>query len=902
MAESTSDLAVTQPWSQSPDEIVAALQTDAAAGLTSDEAASRRQRFGPNQLHEEKPPNLWLMFFRQFADFMVGLLAVAAVVGAVVGDWQDSLLIGAIVLGNATIGFFQERRAAQAVAALKKLAEPNARVWRDGGLKSLPAVELTLGDVIDLKGGDLVPADARLVEAAELQAAEAPLTGESFPVDKQPTAVDAKAALPDRSSMVHAGTAITGGHGLAVVTAIGMSMELGHIAKLLSGAESGPTPLEQRLTALSKKLAFVVLGVCVIVFVAGTIRHTARREEMLLVAVSLAVAAIPEGLPAVITVTLALGSQRMSRRKAIVRQLASVETLGSVDVICSDKTGTLTQNEMAVAEIVLPGDDNSQDGANNDDGEHHPSQQAIEALLRAAALSNDAQLSADGKPIGSATEVALIQAATKHGLDVAAIRRESPRVAEFPFSSARKRMSTLHGTPDGGRMVFAKGSVESILERATAIFAPGGSQPLSDEERQRLLGRSEEQAARGQRLLGVAQRQQADGAAPANAEEAERDLTFLGFVCLVDPVRGEAKQSIAECRTAGIRPVMITGDHPETARAVAEELGILTANELLLSGPDLDAASDEQLAEQVRRIGVFARVTPEHKIRIVRAHQSRGSVVAMTGDGVNDAPSLKQADIGVAMGITGTDVSKEAARMVLADDNFATIVAAVEEGRVVYDNIRKFVRFLLTTNAGEILLMLFAILLGWKVPLLPIHLLWINLVTDGLPALALGFEPAERGLMRRDPRRREESLFADGLTWKIVCMGLWMALGCLALFYYYMPDGGLAAAEADWALPRTMVFVTLSQFQLFYVLSLRSSIDPFWKLGWLSNYRLTGAVVLGTILQLAVVYVPPLAKIFHTTALAPTDLLVAMGVASSACLLSEAAKFLWHGRQTKKCD
>jgi Ca2+-transporting ATPase len=865
--------------------VAAALATDPKAGLSVEEAARRLARHGPNQLKAERRQNPLLVFARQFADMLIGLLAVAVVVSAWAGEWHDAVLIGLIVLANGAIGYFHERKAEQAVAALSKLTLPTARVWRDGSLAERPAVELVPGDLIELRPGAVVPADGRLAEAAELQTAEAPLTGESQPVEKQAEPAPADAPLPDRVSMVYAGTAVTAGHARAIVTATGMKTELGKIASLLETAKAGPTPLQARLTQLGRTLALAVLVVCGVVFGVGVLRGQTDTRTLFLVAVSLAVAAVPEGLPAVISVTLALGSQRMAQRKAIVRQLAAVETLGSVDCICSDKTGTLTEGRMAVAEVV-------------------PAQagdEAEAAVLRAAVLCNDARMGDDGQVVGSPTEAALLTAAADRGLDPARLREEAPREAEFPFSSARKRMSTVHRQTDGGRELLVKGAVESVLERSAGTAGNDGQQS-GPNALERLSSEAQRLAGEGRRVLGVARRRLAEGDGPADAEAAEQDLECLGLVALADPVRPEAAESIARCRSAGIRPVMITGDHPQTAKAVAEELGLWGEGDEALTGKDLEALNDEELAARVGSVAVYARVSPEHKLRIVRAHQGRGSVVAMTGDGVNDAPALKQADIGVAMGITGTDVSKEAARMVLADDNFATIVAAVEEGRVVYDNIRKFVRYLLTTNCAEVILLLTAVVLGLPVPLLPVHLLWINLLSDGLPALALGFEPPERGVMARPPRGRDEGLLSGRLAWEVALVGLLMAGSCLGLYLAYLPAGQAAESDAPLAAQRayarTMAFLTLSMFQLVYVLGLRSSVDSVFRLGLWSNYRLTLAVAAGTVLQLAVVYVPPLADVFHTTPLKPADLGIALATSTLAFWAIEGEKLArraWGG-------
>lgn len=861
-------LKIDAPWALAADEIAQRLHSDLEQGLAADEAERRLQVYGPNRIETHKRRTAWKVLLSQFLDLLIGLLAAAVVVSVVIGDIADALLIAVIVVANAVIGFAQEWRAEKAVEALRHLTQPRAKVRRAGMVRDVEAELVVPGDLIEVKSGDFIPADARIVSAADLEVVESSLTGESFPVEKTERPQPVAALLPDRSSMVHAGTAVVGGRGRAVVTATGMATELGHIATLLESTEPGQTPLQQRLAGLSKRLAVAVAVICLIIFIAGVLREPSEDwdrtlvSRMLLTAVSLAVAAIPEGLPAVITVALALGSQRMAARRAIVRRLSAVETLGSVDVICTDKTGTLTQNRMS-AEDVLPASERPID---------------LQALLQAAVLCNDAEAAADGSPVGSATEAALLAAAAQRGIDIDQVRRDWPRLAEIPFSSQRKRMTTLHRTPQGRFVLFVKGAAEQILECADSAV---------DVEQWRQ--RAEELAHRGRRTIAVAVRDWNSDRLPAEAETAERGLQVLGLFGIVDPVRPEARPAIAACRSAGVRPVMITGDHPLTARAIAQEIGLRDGDEDILTGVELEQLSDDELLERAPRISVYARVSPEHKLRIVTAWQSRGSIAAMTGDGVNDAPALRQADIGVAMGITGSDVAKEAGEMILADDNFATIVAAVEEGRIVYDNIRKFVAYLLTTNTGEVLVLFTCIMAGLPLPLLPVHILWINLVTDGLPALALGFEPAEPDIMRRPPRRREESLFAGGLAWGIGLLGLLMAVCTVLLFWLYLPERGRAQPAAGLAYARTLVFVTLAMFQLFHVMAIRSS-EPIYRIGLWSNYRLTVAVALGTALQFAVVYVPALQTYFHTVPLTAPDALIALAVSSLVFVTLETWK------------
>ncbi len=874
-----SDWKVDSPWSLPASAAAAALRTDLDRGLSSAEVSQRFAAVGPNVIETERKRTPLKILLTQFADLMIGLLAAAAVVSALVGEVTDAILIALIVVANAVIGFVQEWRAEKAVDALKQLSQPKAKVRRDGSLREVAAAELVPGDVIEVAAGDFVPADARVVSAVDLEVVEAALTGESLPVEKSADPLPAEAGLPDRRDMLHTGTAVQRGHGRALVTATGMATELGHIARLLDTADSGQTPLQRRLSALSKRLAIIVIVVCVIIFAAGILREPSENwdqrlvSQMLLTAVSLAVAAIPEGLPAVITVALALGSQRMAGRRAIVRRLSAVETLGSVDVICTDKTGTLTQNRMAAEDVIaVSGSD-----------------EAKAELLRAAILCNDAELSDGRQAVGSATESALLQAAIDWGLNAEDERQAWPRVAEFPFSSDRKRMTTVHRGPNDRTVIYTKGATERILERLE-----DGSGDSADWQHQ-----ADELASRGRRVIAVAARDWNGGDIPRDDGAVESQLRLLGLIGIVDPVRPEARDAIAACRSAGIKAVMITGDHKGTAKAIADDLDLWREGEQVLTGGELETASDDQLIEHAPETTVYARVSPEHKLRIVKAHQARGSVVAMTGDGVNDAPALRQAEIGVAMGVTGTDVAKEAGEMILADDNFATIVAAVEEGRVVYDNIRKFVAYLLTTNCGEILVLFGCIMLGMPLPLLPVHLLWINLVTDGLPALALGFEPAERDIMQRKPRKRDESLFAEGLGWGIILLGLLMAVCCILLFWWYLPKENSDPDQLAYA--RSLVFLTISMFQLFHVLAIRSSTESFFTLGLWSNYRLTFAVLLGTILQFAVIYIPAVQGFFHTVPLSLADALIGTGVATSIFIVLESWK-AWCRLQSRKAS
>jgi Ca2+-transporting ATPase len=861
-------------YAQTPDAALAALETS-PQGLTSAQAWERLARHGPNALPEGSRRSPLRMLVDQFADFMIVVLIAAAVISGIVGEPSDTVAIVVIVVLNAVIGFVQEWRAERAMAALRRMAAPSARVRRDGAVATLPAAELVPGDIVLLEAGNVVPADLRIIEAAQLRCAEAALTGESQPVDKRTEALaDAQLALGDRANMAWKGTLVANGRGAGLVVATGLATELGRIARLLQGAEEVKTPLQKRLARFGARLAWAVLAICAIVFVAGL----ARGEPpalMFLTAVSLAVAAIPEALPAVVAISLALGAAKMVKHHALIRRLPAVETLGSITFICSDKTGTLTQNRMH-AEVFWSGA--------GEDVRDEPGP----ALLRALALVNDAAPSADGHLVGDPTEVALLEAARLRGADVDVLRRQWPRHGEFPFDSQRKRMATVHAHAQGGGwQACVKGAPEAILERCTRRLTAQGPVPFDAAP---ALAEAEGLAARGLRVLAFAERHLSR--LPARAEEAESALTFLGLVGLMDPPRDEAAAAVAECLAAGIRPVMITGDHPATARAIAERLGIVGPQGRVITGVELAALSDEGLAAQVREIGVYARVDPEQKIRIVRALQAAGEFAAMTGDGVNDAPALKAADIGVAMGQGGTDVAREASHMVLLDDNFATIVQAVREGRRIFDNIRKFIKYTMTSNSGEIWVIFLAPFLGLPIPLLPIHILWINLVTDGLPGLALAAERGERNLMSRPPRRPDESIFAHGMWQHIVWVGLTMGAVCLVLQAWSLGHGGASGADPSGGAPwQTMVFTVLCLSQLGHALAIRSERDSTFRLGLWSNPVLMGAVLFTLALQLATIYVPALNPVFKTEPLALDELLVCLAASTFVFFAVEVEKW-----------
>ena len=854
-------------------EVATRLATQPDTGLAPDEARRRLALHGANELAQREGRSPWLMLAGQFTDFMIVVLLVAAVVAGAVGEPQDSIAIVVIVVLNAVIGFMQEYRAERTMAALRQLGAPHARVVRTGQVADIAARDLVPGDLVLLEAGNIVPADLRLVEAARLKVQEAALTGESLPVDKQVQPVTGNAAaLGDRTNMAYKGTVVTYGRGRGIVAATGMATELGRIAALIQSATEGQTPLQRRLAQFGKRLALAALGICAIVFVAGLLRGEPL-VLMFLTSVSLAVAAIPEALPAVVTVALATGAGKMAKRNALVRRLPAVESLGSVTYICSDKTGTLTQNRMRVARLWSEGAPAVPTGP-------VPAIEPWPQLLRAMALCNDAEEGAAGDLQGDPTETALFTAAREAGFDKPAIATAMPRVMELPFDSERKRMTTVHR--DGKDYVaFTKGAPESVVIRCSRIATAEGAASI---EVPAVLAEAERMAAEGLRVLALASRRWHGLPAGDDVEGIEGELLLLGLVGLIDPPREEAAAAVAECTSAGITAVMITGDHPATARAIARELGILGEGEAVIDGEELTRLSIGELRERAGRTAVYARVNPEQKIRIVEALQARGEIVAMTGDGVNDAPALKRADVGVAMGKSGTDVAREASHLVLLDDNFATIVTAVREGRRIYDNIRKFIKYAMTGNMGEIWTIFLAPFLGLPIPLLPIHILWVNLVTDGLPGLALALEPAERGLMRRPPRPPSESVFARGMWQHIVWAGLLIGGVCIGAQAWAVTTG-----VAHW---QTMVFTVLALSQLGHVMAIRSERDSLLTQGLRTNLPLLGAVVLTLGLQMAVIYVPWFNGIFHTQPLSAGELAICLALSGVVFVAVEMEKAL----------
>jgi Ca2+-transporting ATPase len=917
-------------YRQRVEDLIAALAVDDRHGLTNEEAQSRLERYGRNELAAEKPVPAWRRFLAQFEDVLVILLLVATAISA--GLWAyerdaalpyEAIAIFAVVLLNATMGYIQESRAEAAVAALRAMSADDATVIRGGERRNIPAAEIVTGDVILIEEGDTVPADARLIESAAVQTAEAALTGESLPVAKDPAPIANDVPLGDRHNMIFSGTAVTYGHGKALVTATGMRTEMGRIAGLLKETPNERTPLQRELDRTGKMLGLIVIAIAIVmivtIVVVEDVRGAAGLFDVLILGVALAVAAVPEGLPAVVTAVLSIGVQRMARRNAIVRHLAAVETLGSATVIASDKTGTLTKNEMTVRVVVTASGRVTFDGSG-----YEPSGEVrregggvvdgllrleLEKALAVADRANNATIQErEGRWTvqGDPTEGALLVAARKAGLNPAALDEQLPRVGEVPFSSERKLMSTLHRDtehPDRG-IVFTKGAPDVLLARCSRELVGEERRPLTEERRAQILNANEALAGEALRTLGVAGRWLTDPALAEHVEHldasVEQDLVFAGLVGIIDPPRPEAKDAVARAKRAGIRPLMITGDHPRTAAVIAQELGI-SADGHALTGAQLDRLSIDAGPRTVAETSVYARVNPAHKLRIIDALRRTGAVVAMTGDGVNDAPALKKADIGIAMGITGTDVSKEAADMVLADDNFASIVAAVEEGRAIFANIRKFLRYLLSSNLGEVMTMFFGVLLARQIgldvgggavvlPLLATQILWINLVTDGPPALALGLDSADEGVMQRPPRPAGERVITPRMWCGIVFVGVIMAAGTLFVLDAAMP-GGFIDGGGDLRYGQTMAFTTLMLFQIFNVVNARSDErTAFARL--FVNYWLWGAIAASLALQVLVVYVPFLQRAFGTVALTARDWALCIGVASTVLWLREGSKLI----------
>jgi Ca2+-transporting ATPase len=914
-------------WYQlDPQQTLQELGTDLHAGISSEEAARRLEQYGPNELVERGAKSPWAILWEQLTGIMVVILIISAVVSLFLHEYVDTIVIMIIVVLNALLGFTQEYRAERAMAALKKMAVPRVHVRRDGHLREIPAGEIVPGDVIVLEAGNSIPADSRLVEVANLRVQESVLTGESEAVEKDLAAIHVEnPSLGDRINMVYMGTIVTYGRGTAVVTDTGMKTQLGKIADMIQSVGTEKTPLQRRLEQLGKGLAVAALVIVALVFVSGLLRGESW-IEMFRISIAMAVAAVPEGLPAVVTIALALGAQRMLQRRALIRKLPAVETLGSVTFICSDKTGTLTENKMTVTVVDVAGHSldmkerlrsfsptvSREDAAREEAVELLHESPAIVFTMAGGALCNDASLEEiAGEPgtfstMGDPTEGALVIAAARAGLWEIELDEAFPRVAELPFDSDRKRMSTVHqpvpekvpavlnpfhdDRPDffeaNHYLVVTKGAVDSLLEVSDTIWSGGDAQPLDDEWRERVMQGNNKLAQNGMRVLGVAIRQRDNILTNDPNDPLESKLIFIGMVGMIDPARPEVQQAVKTAQEAGIHPVMITGDHPLTASYIARELGI-TSQSRVVTGRDLDSMSVEQLKEMVEEVPVYARVSPEHKLKIVQALQDRGHIVAMTGDGVNDAPALKRADIGVAMGITGTDVTKESSDMILLDDNFATIVAAVEEGRRIYDNIRKFIKYAMTSNVGEIWVMLLAPFVGMPLPLTPLQILWINLVTDGLPGLALTIEPAEHDTMRRPPHSPKENILARGMGVDILWIGLLLGLTSLGVAYLYYQMN--PAAVDTW---RTIAFTTLTLAQMGNALASRSARETIFQIGLFSNKAMLGSVLLTFVLQLAVIYVPFLNKAFNTTPLSLKDLGISLAFSTIVFFAVELVKWI----------
>ena len=855
-------------------------------GLTSEQARRRSAETGKNKLAEGKKTPLILRFLSQFADPMIIILIAAAVISAITSVLQkefpsDVIIIMFVVIVNAILGVYQESKAEKAIEALQKMAAATTKVLRDGKVCEIPSEDLTVGDVVLLEAGDAVPADGRIFESASLKIEESALTGESVPVNKFIKAIGLEGQkdvpLGDRKNMMYMGSTVVYGRGKAVITSIGMDTEMGKIAGALSSAKDEQTPLQKKLGQLSKILSFIVLGICVFMFAFDIVRALVTGTEMnldfllgsFMLAVSLAVAAIPEGLAAVVTVVLSIGVTNMSKKNAIIRKLTAVETLGCAQIICSDKTGTLTQNKMTVVE-------------------HYCDNEKM--LAEGMALCTDVNLDDDGNLVGEPTEMALVAYSMSLGMNKNELLKSAPRVGEAPFDSNRKMMSTIHKTADG-ILQFTKGAPDEILKHCTKIFKNGEVSPLTDADRDAVLKKNKEFADRALRVLACGYKQLSCVPEDQSPDNIENELVFCGLVGMIDPVRPEVKAAIEECRGAGIRPIMITGDHKDTAVAIALELGIIKDKSEAITGAELDDISDEDFKEKVTQYSVYARVQPEHKVRIVNAWKSRGMITAMTGDGVNDAPSIKSADIGVGMGITGTDVTKNVADMVLADDNFATIVSAVEEGRRIYDNIRKSIQFLLSSNLSEVMAIFTANLLGFTI-LKPVHLLWINLVTDCFPALALSMEKGEKDLMKRPPRKSSDGIFAGGVGFDVVYQGLFVTLLTLAAYFigHFMEAGRWELTESADGM--TMAFLTMSMCEIFHSFNMRSQHGSTVSMhlhGSFNKY-IFGSTVLSLITTALVIEVPFLADAFDFTTIDAREFFTALGLAFLIIPLVEIVK------------
>lgn len=877
-------------YDQTIPEVEQELKTSLKTGLSKQEAKKRLEQYGPNALASKKKRSMFMKFIDQFKDFMIIVLIVAAILSGVVAqEWTDAAIIMIVVLINAILGVVQEAKSEAAIDALKEMSTPNAHVRRDNEILQIPSTEIVPGDVVLLEAGDVVPADMRLGLAASLKIEESALTGESVPVEKNTDIPEGdEVALGDRIDMAYSNTNVTYGRGEGIVTGTGMTTEVGKIATMLNEADETDTPLKQNLNQLGKTLTIMILAICVVVFVVGIFTKQGSEPmnklmiDMFLVAVSLAVAAIPEGLPAIVTIILALGTQTMAKHKAIVRKLPAVETLGATDIICSDKTGTLTQNRMTVEKLYY----NST--VHSDDEDISKDNPALLSMI----LANDTKIENGGNLLGDPTETALIQYAFDQNIDVEALLKQDARVQEVPFDSERKLMSTVNKYTDGKFYVAVKGAPDELLKRVTSIEIDGKISPITQEQKEEILSTNQDLAQNALRVLGLAYKIVDQTYDDPTTDNVEQDLIFAGLVGMIDPERPEAKAAVAEAKSAGIRTIMITGDHQVTAAAIATRLGILTPgnHDGVLTGAELDKLSDDYFIKHVQDYSVYARVSPEHKVRIVKAWQANNKIVAMTGDGVNDAPSLKQADIGIGMGITGTEVSKGAADMVLADDNFATIVEAIKQGRKVFANIQKAILYLMSCNVGEVLTVFMMTMLGWDI-LAPVQLLWINLVTDTLPAIALGVEPVEEGIMKKKPRGKNSNFFSGGVASSIIYQGILegiLVLGAYQFGLHVGPHVGNAALQHGDAL--TMAFLTLGLIQLFHAINSKFIHKSIFRKQTFENKWFNRAIIVSALIM-AAVELPFLTKLFDVTELDGPQWLVILVAGCLMIIIVEIVKF-----------